>query len=160
MTSAAVCQHSSFRQSVKQLHLKPVLSKLSVERFSKSVVPWTFRLNKQSPHAKLIQPVPNTSCRKLRTIIRTNVLGCTTCHQQGTESFQHIFTGSVDGNRRYHVASQHRGLESYPGLASILIHYRPNRDICISPGRVTRLICFTARNPFDDVIHLVRLIYS
>jgi hypothetical protein len=97
MPSPALCQHLSFQQSVKQLHVKQLVTQLCVEGFDKSVLSWTSRFDKQCPYVDTTQPVPNTPRRKLRTIIGTNVLRRTACHEQVAESFNRFLSMQCSG---------------------------------------------------------------
>ena len=91
----AVDQYLRLSQRVEDLTVEQFVTQLTVKALNESVLPGTTGFNVQCRYADIAQPVSYSFGRKLRTIIRADVLGHSPrCHQP-RQTLEHIIATEI-----------------------------------------------------------------
>ena len=85
-------EHLGLLQSIEDLSIQELVSQSTVERFNVSVFPRTARLNEESFHADLFEPLPNGFSCELRSVVGANVVWDTTFTEKKIERIQDVLT--------------------------------------------------------------------
>ena len=74
MSPPAFDQDLGFLQRVEELSVQKLIPELPIERLHVTVLPGTPRLDGERLHTELAKPVPHRRRRKLRTVVRADVV--------------------------------------------------------------------------------------
>ena len=90
LPTPAFDEHPCFGQRVEDLSVQQLVPELPVERFHIAVLPRASGLDDQGLYPELLQPLPDSLGRKLRTVVGPDVIRKTTVYEELSQTVQHI----------------------------------------------------------------------
>src|SRR5512137_955349 len=95
-------EHLSLFQGIEDLTVEPLIPQLAVETLNEAILPGASRLDIQGLNPDAAQPVSNRFGRKLRAVVRTDVLRNAMPDKKSCQTLQHIVSAepTLHNNRQ------------------------------------------------------------